>query len=170
MWVKETFERCSADRFHIPSVPERLEMDGHRTSQNYAAQLLRGLKEVESRHQSHFERNVHNFSNSNNAATSNPSIYADAQLPLWKKVYYLWSAPRTKFWMCQVMYWLYLATFSIAVVLPTCNHLYLDVVILIWTLLNVCEMISRYSMYMVIHFISCLKSCRTINGLMDSGR
>ncbi|OQV18850.1 putative Protein ced-11 [Hypsibius exemplaris] len=61
-------------------------------------------------------------------------------LPFWRKVYYLWSAPRTKFWMFQLFYWVYLAIFSIAVILPSCNKTHLDAVIFIWTAFGVIEL------------------------------
>ncbi|GAV05896.1 hypothetical protein RvY_15956 [Ramazzottius varieornatus] len=122
-----------SDRFHIsprPADSKGVSAECHKALQN--------LKEFESTHKN-LQKSVQSLPNH----SSNPSIYADAQLPLWRKAYYLWSAPRTKFWISQVFYWVYLAIFSIAVVLPTCNDKYLDVVVLVWTLLNVAEMISR---------------------------
>ena len=68
-------------------------------------------------------------------------------LPFWRKVYYLWSAPRTKFWLFQLFYWVYLAIFSIAVLLPTCNGTHLDAVVFVWTLFSVIEVGLRWVLY-----------------------
>ncbi|XP_055345657.1 transient receptor potential cation channel subfamily M member 1-like isoform X2 [Paramacrobiotus metropolitanus] len=64
-------------------------------------------------------------------------------MAFWKKVYYLWTTPRTKFWMSQVFYWVYLGLFSFATIMPTCNDYDLDVAVVIWTFFILLEILLR---------------------------
>ena len=43
-----------------------------------------------------------------------------------------------------MFYWIYLALFSVAVILPTCNNYGLDIVVLFWTLFDMLEIALRY--------------------------
>ncbi|XP_014670278.1 PREDICTED: transient receptor potential cation channel subfamily M member 3-like [Priapulus caudatus] len=79
---------------------------------------------------------------------------SEQRLPLWRKVYKLWSAPVTKFWTFQTFYVFYLLLFSYAVILPTCGDLYIDVAVWGWTLTILMEIIRRtylqYKLYRIL--------------------
>lgn len=66
-----------------------------------------------------------------------------SQPPLHKMIYYMWTAPITKFWTFHTFYILYLAVFSWAVLWPSCGNTYLDTGVCLWTLLIVIENIHR---------------------------
>ncbi|XP_064608406.1 transient receptor potential cation channel subfamily M member 8-like [Liolophura sinensis] len=55
------------------------------------------------------------------------------KLPLHKQLYYLWNAPITKFWVNQLFYMAFLLVFTMALILPTCGNLYLDLIVFTWT-------------------------------------
>lgn len=87
-----------------------------------------------------------------------------------KKLYCLWNAPVTKFWMYQVSatgvthtssdtyeqryciqrvflqlnYWCFLAVLSVVTFLPGCGEYYLDLTVFSWTWLNLLEYMCRY--------------------------
>lgn len=65
------------------------------------------------------------------------------QPPLHWKVYYMWSAPITKFWTFQIMYILFLAFFSYVVLLPSCGDYVLDSVLVGWTFIILADVIRR---------------------------
>lgn len=66
-----------------------------------------------------------------------------SQPPLHKMIYYMWTAPITKFYTFHTFYILYLAVFSWAVIWPSCGNRYLDASVSLWTLLIVVENIHR---------------------------
>lgn len=66
-----------------------------------------------------------------------------SQPPLHKMIYYMWTAPITKFWTFHTFYILYLAVFSMAVIWPSCGKPELDTGVVIWTALIVIENIHR---------------------------
>ena len=55
-----------------------------------------------------------------------------SRLSFLHKLYYFWSAPITKFWICQVFYLLFLILFSAAVIWPSCGNVFLDFFTCIW--------------------------------------
>lgn len=55
-----------------------------------------------------------------------------SQPPFLSKLYYFWSAPITKFWVCQVFYLFFLILFSIAVIWPSCGNIFLDFFTCVW--------------------------------------
>uniref|UniRef100_T1IZ08 Uncharacterized protein n=1 Tax=Strigamia maritima TaxID=126957 RepID=T1IZ08_STRMM len=65
------------------------------------------------------------------------------QPPLHKKIYFLWSAPITKFWTFQLTYILYLVFFSYIVLLPSCGNKNLDLILWCWTLTILVEIVRR---------------------------
>ncbi|XP_055345024.1 transient receptor potential cation channel subfamily M member 2-like [Paramacrobiotus metropolitanus] len=76
-------------------------------------------------------------------SASSSALYIRKELPFYRKVVYLWTAPRTKFWMFQLMYWAYLALYSITILMPTCESMTMDIVVISWTFLMVIEMVLR---------------------------
>ncbi|GFT22343.1 transient receptor potential cation channel subfamily M member 2 [Nephila pilipes] len=60
-------------------------------------------------------------------------------------IYWMWSAPITKFWISNIFYVIYLAIFSMAVIWTSCGNVYLDLLICIWTSLIALE--SAHKMY-----------------------
>ncbi|XP_048243432.1 transient receptor potential cation channel subfamily M member-like 2 [Haliotis rufescens] len=63
------------------------------------------------------------------------------KLPLWKQIFYLWSAPITKFWINQLFYVFFLVLFSVAVLWPSCGNVYLNSVVFIWTVIIWAELV-----------------------------
>ncbi|XP_055944946.1 transient receptor potential cation channel subfamily M member 7-like isoform X2 [Argiope bruennichi] len=53
--------------------------------------------------------------------------------PMWQMIYWMWSAPITKFWVSHIFYVIYLAIFSVAVIWTSCGNIYLDLLICFWT-------------------------------------
>ncbi|GFU25764.1 transient receptor potential cation channel subfamily M member 2 [Nephila pilipes] len=53
-------------------------------------------------------------------------------LSFWRKLYYLYTAPISKFWVLHVFYLIFLVFFSLAVIWPACGSLYLDFIICLW--------------------------------------
>ncbi|CAN7993898.1 unnamed protein product [Ixodes hexagonus] len=70
-------------------------------------------------------------------------IFIQLNPPLWKMVYLMWSAPITKFWVYQIFYVLFLGTFSVAVLWPSCGNMTLDIVTTSWIFLIAMETIDR---------------------------
>ncbi|OQV11764.1 putative Transient receptor potential cation channel subfamily M member 7 [Hypsibius exemplaris] len=137
-------QRDKNDLFHIDSLFDREGVDN-------TERKLKVLAELEGKNKStRFRHSLKHAAPEAPASSSGSNLFINRNLPLWKKVYYLWSAPRTKFWIFQLFYWIYLAVFSVVVILPTCNDLGLDVIILIWTLFNVLEIALR-TVYQIHH-------------------
>ncbi|XP_061181423.1 transient receptor potential cation channel subfamily M member 1-like [Saccostrea echinata] len=65
------------------------------------------------------------------------------RVPLYLQFYYLWSAPITKFYLSQLLYILYLALFSYAVIIPSCGDFYIDLVVYFWTAMIWVEIIRK---------------------------
>ncbi|XP_074597217.1 transient receptor potential cation channel subfamily M member-like 2 isoform X2 [Brevipalpus obovatus] len=70
-------------------------------------------------------------------------LFIRQQPPVWKMVQMMWTAPITKFYTFHIFYAIYLATFSYAVLYPSCGDPALDYVICGWTSLIVVEYIRR---------------------------
>lgn len=70
-------------------------------------------------------------------------VFIRAQPPLYKMIYYMWTAPITKFWTFHMFYILYLVLFSLAVLWPSCGDKTLDIAVCSWTALIVVEYIRR---------------------------
>ncbi|XP_022323165.2 transient receptor potential cation channel subfamily M member-like 2 isoform X2 [Crassostrea virginica] len=64
-------------------------------------------------------------------------------LPLWKKIYLLWSAPITTFWVTQTMYFCFLGLFCLALLWPTCGNFYLDLTLWLWTSIILIDQVQR---------------------------
>ncbi|XP_035219334.1 transient receptor potential cation channel subfamily M member 3-like isoform X2 [Stegodyphus dumicola] len=82
--------------------------------------------------------------------------------PLWQMIYWMWSAPITKFWVSHMLYIVYLGIFSLAVIWTSCGNKYLDILICVWTSLIAVD--SSYRIYALIQafpntpvFASCLE-------------
>ncbi|GFR27034.1 transient receptor potential cation channel subfamily M member 2 [Trichonephila clavata] len=80
------------------------------------------------------------------------------QLSFLNKLYYLYTAPISKFWTSQVFYLIYLFFFSLAVIWPACGSLYLDFITCIWTgfiimdyMIHVYFLRQKYSRMPLIH-------------------
>ncbi|GFY47641.1 transient receptor potential cation channel subfamily M member 2 [Trichonephila inaurata madagascariensis] len=54
-------------------------------------------------------------------------------LSFWQKLYYLYTAPISIFWVSHAFYLIFLIFFSLAVIWPACGSLYLDFIICFWT-------------------------------------
>ncbi|KAL3880135.1 hypothetical protein ACJMK2_032401 [Sinanodonta woodiana] len=81
-------------------------------------------------------------------------------LPLWKQIYFLWSAPITKFWTAQLFYFIFLGIFCLAVLWPTCGNLYFDLVIWFWTAVILTELVHRtYVKYHKYKTVSLIGHC-----------
>ncbi|XP_076468214.1 transient receptor potential cation channel subfamily M member-like 2 [Babylonia areolata] len=65
------------------------------------------------------------------------------KIPVWKRIYYLWSAPVTKFWLSQLLYCLFLTLMSVGLLMPGCGHFMLNIAIVIWTTTLWVELIRR---------------------------
>ncbi|KAL5012140.1 hypothetical protein ScPMuIL_010691 [Solemya velum] len=65
------------------------------------------------------------------------------KVPIHRQMYYLWSAPVTKFWISHLFYILFLITFSVALMQPSCGNVFLDIVVFGWTTLIWIEIIRR---------------------------
>ncbi|CAL1295976.1 unnamed protein product [Larinioides sclopetarius] len=65
--------------------------------------------------------------------------------PMWQMIYWMWSAPITKFWVSNIFYVIYLAIFSLAVIWTSCGNLYLDLLICFWTSMIALE--SAHKLY-----------------------
>ncbi|GBM32255.1 Protein ced-11 [Araneus ventricosus] len=63
----------------------------------------------------------------------NVSVEKEKNLNFLKKIFYLYTAPISKFWVSQVFYLIYLFIFSLAVIWPACGSLYLDFITCVWT-------------------------------------
>ncbi|ESO90589.1 hypothetical protein LOTGIDRAFT_175815 [Lottia gigantea] len=59
----------------------------------------------------------------------------ETKLPVYKQIFYLWSAPITKFWIHQLFYVLFLALFSVATLMPTCGNVFMNFAVFLWTLM-----------------------------------
>ncbi|CAG5136881.1 unnamed protein product, partial [Candidula unifasciata] len=59
--------------------------------------------------------------------------------PFWKMIYYLWTAPISKFWVNQLFIMLYLALFALALMVPYCGNKYLNIVLCGWTAIRFIE-------------------------------
>ncbi|XP_037570265.1 LOW QUALITY PROTEIN: transient receptor potential channel-like [Dermacentor silvarum] len=70
-------------------------------------------------------------------------LFVPSPPPLWNMVYQMWSAPITKFWTFQIFYIVYLALFSVAVLLPSCGNRYVDMAVCAWTALIALESARR---------------------------
>ncbi|XP_023240584.1 protein ced-11-like, partial [Centruroides sculpturatus] len=70
-------------------------------------------------------------------------VFIRAPPPIWKMIYWMWSAPITKFWIFQLFYMFYLGIFSVAVLAPSCGILILDIIVCSWTFLIAIENIRR---------------------------
>ncbi|XP_071041740.1 transient receptor potential cation channel subfamily M member-like 2 isoform X2 [Parasteatoda tepidariorum] len=79
--------------------------------------------------------------------------------PLWKMIYWMWSAPITKFWVSHIFYILYLIVFSLAVIWPSCGNTTLDLAVCIWTSLIAFDSMHRlYALQKItIDFINFMK-------------
>lgn len=62
-----------------------------------------------------------------------PRLVLRKQPPLATMLRLMWTSPITKFWTYQVLYILYLAVFSLAVIWPGCGNWYLDATVCFWT-------------------------------------
>uniref|UniRef100_K1QLE0 Protein ced-11 n=1 Tax=Magallana gigas TaxID=29159 RepID=K1QLE0_MAGGI len=67
----------------------------------------------------------------------------EKEIPLWKKIYLLWSAPITTFWVTQTMYFCFLGLFCLAVLWPTCGNFYLDLTLWLWTSIILIDLVQR---------------------------
>ncbi|XP_041360001.1 transient receptor potential cation channel subfamily M member-like 2 isoform X2 [Gigantopelta aegis] len=65
------------------------------------------------------------------------------KLPVYKQIYYLWSAPITKFWVNQLFYVFFLILFSLAVLWPSCGDLHLNLSVFVWTFIIWIELARR---------------------------
>lgn len=67
--------------------------------------------------------------------TRSPKVEGDPFLtpPLYTKIYYLWTAPITKFWLTQFFFLVYIMLYSYALLLPYCGKRVINLIILIWT-------------------------------------
>ena len=75
-------------------------------------------------------------------------VFIRSQPPMYKMIYYMWTAPITKFWTFHMFYILFLALFSWAVLYPSCGSMKLDAAVCFWTSLIVIEYIRRtYILY-----------------------
>ncbi|CAN7992774.1 unnamed protein product [Ixodes hexagonus] len=70
-------------------------------------------------------------------------LFLPSPPPLWEMVHLMWSAPITKFWTFQIFYIVYLALFSVAVLLPSCGNWYVDLAVCTWTALIALESVRR---------------------------
>ncbi|KAL8598697.1 hypothetical protein ACOMHN_033261 [Nucella lapillus] len=65
----------------------------------------------------------------------------DVKLPMWLQIKYLWSAPITKFWLSQLLSFLYLMLLSVALLLPGCGDITVNIAVLIWTVIILTELV-----------------------------
>lgn len=75
-----------------------------------------------------------------------------------RKIYFLWTAPVTKFWLYNVFYVLFLICFSMAVIWPACGNVFLDFFTCIWiatlildSIYNVYTLNQKYSSIYLIY-------------------
>ncbi|GBM23290.1 Transient receptor potential cation channel subfamily M member 2 [Araneus ventricosus] len=89
------------------------------------------------------------ISSVNKGSTSKKSVSSykikSKQLSFRQKLYFLYTAPISKFWISQVFYLIFLFFFSLAVIWPACGSLYLDFITCLWT-----SVIIMDSIYQVI--------------------
>ncbi|XP_061163971.1 transient receptor potential cation channel subfamily M member 1-like [Saccostrea echinata] len=84
----------------------------------------------------------------------------EKELPLWKKIYLLWSAPITTFWVTQTMYFAFLGLFCVAVLWPTCGNFYLDLTLWLWTSIILIDLVQRtYRKHIKHKAVPLLKPC-----------
>lgn len=60
-------------------------------------------------------------------------LFLRRQPPLRRMIVLMWTSPITKFWTYQVLYILYLAMLSLAVIWPGCGNWLLDSAVCLWT-------------------------------------
>ncbi len=78
---------------------------------------------------------------------------------LWEKIFLLWTAPITKFWINLIFYIIYLCVFGLAVLWPSCGNLIVDTIVWFWTALICCETTRRtYNKYVVLFLLYKLKT------------
>lgn len=65
------------------------------------------------------------------------------KLPFWKQIFYLWTAPITKFWLHQLSYICYLVIISIALLMPACGDFILNTILCVWTLCIWIELVRQ---------------------------
>ncbi|KAM7305890.1 transient receptor potential cation channel subfamily M member 3-like [Ixodes scapularis] len=87
-------------------------------------------------------------------------IFIQLNPPLWKMVYLMWNAPITKFWVYQIFYVMFLGTFSVAVLWPSCGNMTLDIVTVFWIFLIAMETIDRtYRLHLTNMHVPLISKC-----------
>lgn len=85
----------------------------------------------------------------------------------WRQIFLLWSAPITKFWLTQALYFVYLGLFCLAVLWPTCGNLTLDLVVWLWTAVILTELVRRtYVKHQKYKAVSLFSQCAEICFIM----
>ncbi|KAK0055225.1 transient receptor potential cation channel subfamily M member-like 2, partial [Biomphalaria pfeifferi] len=70
-----------------------------------------------------------------NLKKKKPTFYNDpfSSVPIWRRVYFLYTAPITKFWINQLFLLAYLALFAYALMIPYCGDQLINTVLCCWT-------------------------------------
>ncbi|OWF47104.1 Transient receptor potential cation channel trpm [Mizuhopecten yessoensis] len=88
-------------------------------------------------------------------------------LALWRRIQLLWSAPITKFWLTQALYFVYLGLFCLAVLWPTCGNLTLDLIVWLWTAVILTELVRRtYVKHQKYKTVSLFSQCAEITFIL----
>ncbi|XP_054710315.1 protein ced-11-like [Uloborus diversus] len=100
---------------------------------------------------------------SSNEETTTSPIAKYRYPPIRLMIYWMWSAPITRFYVSNMFYFLFLMAFSAAVMWPSCGNLYLDITICAWTLLIAVDTSYRiYASHKALHNISLFRPCLEI--------
>nr|XP_022305861.1 transient receptor potential cation channel subfamily M member 1-like [Crassostrea virginica] len=65
------------------------------------------------------------------------------KVPVFLQFYYFYSAPIVKFYISQFFYVLYLLLFSVAVIIPSCGDIQIDIILYFWTFMLWIEVIRK---------------------------
>ncbi|XP_076467609.1 transient receptor potential cation channel subfamily M member-like 2 [Babylonia areolata] len=65
------------------------------------------------------------------------------EIPVWKQIYYLWTATVTKFWLSELLYSVYLMLITLGLILPHCGNTIVNIGITGWTTVLWMELIRR---------------------------
>ncbi|XP_061181386.1 transient receptor potential cation channel subfamily M member-like 2 [Saccostrea echinata] len=65
------------------------------------------------------------------------------KVPIYLQFYYFYSAPIVKFYISQFFYVLYLLLFSLAVIIPSCGDIQIDIILYFWTFMLWIEVVRK---------------------------
>ncbi|XP_055996761.1 transient receptor potential cation channel subfamily M member-like 2 [Ostrea edulis] len=65
------------------------------------------------------------------------------KVPIYLQFHYFYSAPIVKFYISQFFYFMYLLLFSVAVIVPSCGDIQIDIILYFWTFMLWIEVIRK---------------------------